>query len=354
MNIFNKERKRVIPLVRSLSAILLTAAFMVTLSGCFMLPEDEETMAPPVVLKDPVAQKITTEKVRRGSIENKVKFWGSFMSPDQINLSFPGTGILGAVNVKYGDSVKAGDVLAKLESDDLDLQLAQLKISFQKAKLNYESLKKKNEASKGGLKYEVEDARLSMEAIELDINNIKEKLTKISVISPIDGIVNFICPLNLGQMVAAKADFITLCDPKNMVLVVKESEVQQPIPAGQEVTINYNGKLYQGKVLKTPEDNINEENADFVSAYTINTEGLDIKNVKMNDTASIEYVISKADDVLLIDKSYIRKDGDKSFVSVYKDGVIEDREVEKGMESDNGIDIEIKKGLTETDEILVP
>jgi RND family efflux transporter MFP subunit len=352
MKIYIKARRKISPLIRTISAILLIAVFAATLSGCFLLPEDEEVMTPPVVLREPTVQKITTEKVRRGDIENKVKFWGAFMSPVQSDLFFTDMGRLESVNVAYGDRVKAGDVLAKLESEDLDLQLAQLEISYQKAKLYYDRLKEKNEAS-GGYDYEVEDAKLSMDSIEISINSIKDKISKVSITSPIDGIVAYINPLQNGQMITVRETFITVCDPKDMVLVVKESEVDDSLPVGKEVSVGYNGETYQGVVLKTPEDNVNEKNANFLKTYTIGVEGLEINLVNLNDTASVEYVLEKVDNVLIIDKSSIRTDNGKSFVNIYKDGVIEEREIETGVESDNGIDVEIIEGLAETDEILV-
>jgi RND family efflux transporter MFP subunit len=353
MNTSIKLRNRFKPLIRLLSAILFTAAFTVTLSGCFLLPEDEEVMVNPVVLKEPVAQKIITEGVRHGNIENKIKFWGSFMSPDQSDLYFTYMGRLESVNVAYGDHVQAGELLAKLESDDLDLQLAQLEISLQKAKLGYDRLKEKNEISGGGYKYEMEDAKLSMDSIEINIDSVKDKLTKVSVVSPISGIVTFINPIKPGQMITVRTTFITVCNPEDMVLVVKDSQVKESLPVGKEVSVGYNGKSYKGEVLKTPEENINEKNPNFKSAYIIRVEGLDINLVNLNDTASVEYVLQKADNVLMIDKSYIRTDNGKSYVNLYKDGVIEEREVETGIESDNGIDVEITRGLADTDEILV-
>jgi hypothetical protein len=65
MDTFIRVRNRFFSLNRSISAILLTAIFAITLSGCYLLPEDEEVMAPPVILKDPIVQSVTTEKVRR-------------------------------------------------------------------------------------------------------------------------------------------------------------------------------------------------------------------------------------------------------------------------------------------------
>jgi membrane fusion protein, macrolide-specific efflux system len=353
MNNFIKIRDRFIPLIRSLSATLLTVAFTITLSGCFLLPEDEEVMAPPVVLKEPVVKEIVTEKVRRGNIENKLKFWGTFLPSDQSDLFFTDMGRLESVNVAYGDRVQEGDILAKLESDDLDIQLAQLEISHQKAKLIYDHWKEKNEASGGIYKYELEDAKLSMDSVEISIASVKDKLSKVSIISPISGIVTYINPIKPGQMITVRTTFITVCDTKNMALAVKEGQVKDSLQIGTQVSVNYNGKLYHGEVIRTPEENMNEKNANLKSTYTIDVEGLDINFINLNDTASIEYVLQKADNVLIIDKSYIRVANDKNYVNVYKDGVIEEREVVTGTESDNGIDVEITEGLSDTDELLV-
>ena len=354
MNTFVTIRSRFSVFIRAFFAMLLALLLVTTLSGCYLLPEEEEVIAPPVVLKDPVVKKIITEKVRRGNIENKVVFWGSFLAPDQRTLFFTDTGTLKSVDVAYGDYVKAGDVLARMESEELDLQLAQLEISLQKAILSYDSLVAKSELDGSNIDYEVENAKLNIDSIGISIDNMKNKLSKVSIIAPADGIVTYINPLKPGSMLMVRVNFITICDPKNLTLVVKENQIKEPMPAGKELTVNYNGKNYQGKVLKTPADNLNEINANFKSAYTIRIEGLDESLIKLNDTAYLEYVISKADDVLLIDKSNIREDNGKKLVSVYKDGVIEELEVETGLESDNGVDIEITKGLTDTDEILVP
>lgn len=353
MNNFNKFLKRFRTQIRSSSVLLLTVVLTATLSGCFLMPEDEEVMAPPVVLKEPVVQQIITEKVRRGDIINKMQFWGYFMSPDQSDLFFTDTGRLGVVAVAYGDRVKAGDVLAKLESNDLDLQLAQLEISLEKAKLSYDRLKDKNEQSGGSFQYELEDAQLTIDSIQLNIDSVKDKLSKVTISAPIDGIVTFISPIKVGFTVTARTTFMTVCDPAKMVLVVKESEVKQGLEVGKEVSVDYNGSIYKGEVLSTPDDNMNAKNANFKSAYTIGVDGLDIGSVNLNDTASVDFIISQATDVILIEKSLVRAEAGKSFVNVYNNGVIEEREIVTGLASDNGIDIEVTSGLTETDEILV-
>ena len=141
----------------------LVSSILFSLTGCFLLPEDEEVLASPVILKDSAIARVDTEKVRRGNIVKKMLFWGYFMSPDQEEMSFAYSGRLKAVNVTQGDTVKAGDVLAELESDDLHDQLSQLEINLKKARLNYERLKAEYDINGGGDKFKLEDARLNVE-----------------------------------------------------------------------------------------------------------------------------------------------------------------------------------------------
>lgn len=354
MNTFVTIRYRFSLLLRIFITILLAFLLLTTLSGCYLLPEEEETIAPPVVLKDPVVKDIITEKVRLGTIENKVQFWGTFLSPDLQTLFFTDTGMLKSVNVAYGDTVKAGDVLAKMESEELDLQLAQMEINLQKAILYYDSLLKKAELNGSNNDYEIENAKLNIDSIELNIANIKDKLSKVSIIAPSDGVVTFVNPLKPGSNILVRLNFITICNPKNLTLVVKENQISEPLPAEKKLIVSCNSKTYQGKVLKTPEDNLNETNANFKNSYIIQVEGLEEGQVKLNDTAFIEYVKAKVDHVLLIDKSNIREDNGKKFVNIFKNGVVEECEIITGLEADNGVDIEVKSGLTDTDEIIVP
>lgn len=331
----------------------LLSFFLFSLTGCFLLPEDEEVLASPVILKDSAIARVDTENVRRGQIVKKITFWGYFMSHDQVELSFAYTGRLETVNVAQGDTVKAGDVLAKLESDNMEDQLSQLEISLKKAQLNYDRLKTEYDINGGGDKFQLEDARLNVESIELSMAGLKEDLSKVSIVSPVSGAVSYVASTAVGEPVLSKVTFVTVCNKSDMVVVAKKSSMKEDIPIDSVVDIKYNGKTYTGKVLKTPIENINEKNTNFNNAYSVKVDGLDTNSVNLNDIASISYIVQEADNALIISKTNIKADGNKKFVYVYKDGAIEEREIVSGIESENGVDIEIKDGLTEEDLVVV-
>jgi RND family efflux transporter MFP subunit len=66
-----------------------------------------------------------TVKVERGTIKQTVEATGKIQSADDLSLRFEISGTVETVNVKEGDKVKAGDILMKLKTADLNASVAQ-------------------------------------------------------------------------------------------------------------------------------------------------------------------------------------------------------------------------------------
>jgi HlyD family secretion protein len=64
-------------------------------------------------------------QVKRTTLSAVVESSGSIEPQDALNLSFGGLGTVAQINVKVGDYIKRGDVLAKLDTAALELQLQQ-------------------------------------------------------------------------------------------------------------------------------------------------------------------------------------------------------------------------------------
>lgn len=71
------------------------------------------------------AQAFVTERVQRGSLTQTVDVTGNVKSTDDIALAFGTTGALFVQNVHTGDVVKAGDILAELNTAELRADVAQ-------------------------------------------------------------------------------------------------------------------------------------------------------------------------------------------------------------------------------------
>ena len=69
-------------------------------------------------------QQLQTATVTRGSLQAIVSAAGTIAAPAQVDVQFQNSGQVKAVNVKVGDQVKAGQVMALLDSASLEAALA--------------------------------------------------------------------------------------------------------------------------------------------------------------------------------------------------------------------------------------
>ncbi len=71
--------------------------------------------------------------VTRGSLSATVNATGNVQPNDEVKLGFASTGMIAVVNVKVGDAVKKGDVLASLDVSETEIALAKAKLSIKNA-----------------------------------------------------------------------------------------------------------------------------------------------------------------------------------------------------------------------------
>lgn len=83
------------------------------------------------------AQNILTDTVKRQNLQRTVLATGEVTSETNVNLSFKSSGIVRKINVKVGQQVKEGDVLANLDQKDQLASLTQAKGSLAQARANY-------------------------------------------------------------------------------------------------------------------------------------------------------------------------------------------------------------------------
>ncbi len=85
--------------------------------------------------------------VTRGNITATVSATGAILPERQVNLSFQTAGTVARVHVQTGDRVKTGQLLAELDTRDLDLVLRQSQISLRTAQTQLAQVKASANAS---------------------------------------------------------------------------------------------------------------------------------------------------------------------------------------------------------------
>ena len=105
--------------------ILMLVVLTVIMSACQVRPTATPT------------QQLPTSTITRGSLQATVSAAGTIAAHAQVTLQFQNSGQVKSVNVKVGDKVKAGQVLASLDTTDLETALfsAQAGLDSAQAKL---------------------------------------------------------------------------------------------------------------------------------------------------------------------------------------------------------------------------
>lgn len=149
----NRERTALI--------ILTIAAFLI--GACASSPQAQSIEATVTPIPTLPALSRPTYTVQRGTVQETLEFTGRWLPRDQAELAFEISGTIHNVNVRTGDAVSTGDLLADFQIRDLESQLAS-------AQLNLDSAERRLNDSDGGAQsiidaqFALADANISLES----------------------------------------------------------------------------------------------------------------------------------------------------------------------------------------------
>jgi len=112
-------------------------------------------------------------EVVRGDLTVGVNGNGKIEVTREKNLVFGSTGKVASVTVEDGDEVKKGDVLAKLETDALELSLSQAQVAEAQAQV----IKTQAEVALAGAEANLELAKFNLDRME-DVDKAKDEITE--------------------------------------------------------------------------------------------------------------------------------------------------------------------------------
>lgn len=317
---------------------------MTSLSGCYLFPKEEEVLAPPLV--EPPEITYETQEVKRGVIEKKISASGTFVSIEQANMFFKHRGgRLKDIHVKVGDYVEKGQVIAELDSSDLENQIEQQEIQLKKAQTRLSQVK-----AHSGDKYEQRMAQYDVELAKLTLDNLKRQLNECKLTADISGNVVYVdLNVSIGDYVDAYQTLIRVADPNKLQLQVTGPDTSS-FNLGMEADVTIKKQTYSGKVVMTPADvplDVPEEQRDIVR---IEVDDLP-EDVKLGESAQVSLILDKREDVIVIPRNLVRNYMGRKYVLVLEDGLKKERDVEVGLET--ATEAEIMKGLEEGELLIV-
>lgn len=327
-------RKKILCSITAVAAAL-------SMSGCYFFPAEEELLDPPTVAIEDVAYSTYSAKIK--TIESKTMASGYVTSKSEYNAGFTESGgTLKKIYVTAGQFVEEGDLLAELDTGNLEYLYEQQKLIVQKAALYASSSQAAN------LEYQMEQNTLA---------EYERRLSNSRLYAGMSGQVCFTETMNPGATVTAYKTIVKIIDPDNLFIKYTSNSLKA-FPLGAEVTITVDGEDFCGYVSKTPTqtteglyDDYPELAADTSSIYCEFTDGLpDFLTIGM--LADITAVFEVHENVVVIPKNLVKTDEERTYVTILDENDNK-KEVDVVTGIENATEIEIISGLSAGDKVVV-
>lgn len=293
---------------------------------------------------------IETAKVTPQDIKETVSASGILTGKEEVNLKFKLSGRLAYINVKDGDTVKAGQTIAGLDTQDLQIALTQAQRDYEAkhaAAQNAEDQVKDNDGDENFTQKELRTKAQAAQNIAFDEVKARQRDFQDAVItSPISGIVTQtdviagqnVSPSDVIAQIVNEGDFYFDAE-------VDESDIGR-VSVGQtaEISINsYPDKTFVGTVEKINPQTKETDTGATIVVVKINMGKPDINFVSgINGQAEIieketQNSLSIPSESLVNDNQVYVKQGDNWVTKKVTIGLTD------------GTNTEIKSGLSEGD-----
>ena len=296
---------------------------------------------------------VKTIAVKDTTFTHFIEIQGNVDTKQNILIYPEFSGILQQLNVKAGQRVSKGQVLARIDDGGVSAQVAQAQAQLDLAQTTFERQKRLWD-QKIGSEIQYLQAKTSLESQQKVVAQLQSQLNKTVVRAPFSGTIDEVMT-EKGKVVSPGQELFRIVNLGDMYVsaTVPETYLSQiKLGAPVEVRLNAIGKTYKGKVRQIG-NYINPNNRTFgIEVALPNPENL----LRPNQVAVLKIEDYKTDKALLLPENIIQQKAGGRLV-VYtvnksdKDEVkAVEQEVKTGYTSDGYV--EIKSGITTGEEII--
>ncbi len=300
----------------------------------------------------PVGKSISETEVIRTDLYTTTTINGEVL-PKVTEYGFETTGVVTYVYVEIGDYVKAGDVLAEIDSTSAQAEVESIQEAIDEIDQQYdfEIRKLQDENKKSSITWQQKELneliisqyeKLKVErtsAYEDKLALAKEKLLKTKIIAEESGRVTAM-NLSSGRWAYEGNACIAVANESEHYIVCKAVEDELMKTADRMLTLN-GGNVYSLTFLR----NDKEEDPEY-SYFTV--PGL---NLKSGDYAPIIIISDFVENVVAVPNDCLYKESNSYFVYVIEDGTRVKKNVTPGFVGINYT--EITEGVSEGDRIYI-
>ena len=356
--------------IRAVLAVISCIALAPALTGCGLMPKEEELPKAPVMAEGQ-SQTYTLAQAVKGNVIVSDNVRVSYVPASSEKLSFSEGGeYVRHVYVKAGDKVKAGDVLMELDLTDINEQIQDQQDQLDQLTLSLGQLQESEEVDleEARLKdagnpnqtvsnettvseqYTTQESMLtnSIQVGQARLEELKAKRAKRQIIASIDGTVTYL--YQYDQWEATEKDKqVAVISNMDMALFEAYSDNAAILTPGQTYTVTCGDKELQAVARTGKELNYSSLKPDSIYLQLTTPD----PELSEGDKGTVSIVKEQSLDTLVVPSDAVEKQGDKTIVYVLNDkGYKEAQTVTCGL--DNGTVVEIVDGLEEGQTIVMP
>lgn len=311
---------------------------------------------------------VAVTRVELGTVEETISSTGNFEARTKVDVCSKVAGRIERLAVDTGDRVEKGDVIAKIEDEEIVLHVEQAEAGLVAAKTSLENLRVNKERTdrlfaKGSVSQQQKDqidaryktAKAQVQQAEAALALAKEQLKNSRVTAPISGIIakRYV---DVGAMVAPSVPLVNIVQMNTVKVVVNiiEKDIGR-IKLGDLAKIRveaYPDQEFEGKVV-----NLSPvvDRASRTAAVEVKVPNRDYK-LKPGMFAEVKLVLEIHEDVPLVPRAAIiegigqRKEGSRHVFLVDGDKAMK-REVEVGLAK--GDKVEVLSGIKKGERVVI-
>lgn len=298
----------------------------------------------------------TTAEVTRGTLAQTVSETGTIKTVNQTDLSFKISGRVVTLNGDVGDTIKEGQLLARLDMGSLESELkqAQAEVAVQYGTL----LNLLNHRPSQPSTPDQRDAqRARVESAKAQVESVRSQIRDTYMYSPINGVI---LKRNVDPFETTVANsptpVFTVGDPNDLVIEteVPESDITK-MKIGQKASLTFDAlpadQIFQATVTEIdPASTVIQDVVDYRIKLKLDSND---PTIKPGMSANIDIRTAEKENVLMIPQRAIKTDTkNKKTVDILQtDNTVKTVTVETGLQGDDGM-VEVTKGLKQGDKVI--
>lgn len=185
-----------------------------------------------------VARLVNVQELKQQAFERFITVQGAVTADDVVNVVSEVPGRILSVKVKEGDPVQAGQLIATLDLEGINKQIAEINSSLSLAKDVYER-QNRLWAQKIGSEVQYLQAKNNVERLEKTLETMEYQKTKSKVFAPISGVVDAE-GLKSGELASPGVPIIRILNTSKLKIVIDLPERYLIIAKkGQNVSLSF-------------------------------------------------------------------------------------------------------------------